>query len=330
MTIRPAAGSTSQDEPRPPSQPKAPLSCTAWQNDHDWPVKKSGPSPPCAFWARRQLIGAHGRGSRRRQHAAAVAQQHPREREQVIDGGDQPGGTVFERGRRAPSPVRLVPDHETVRGSPVGLRQPGRLTGPEGSIRHAQRPQDPAAEHLAVRRAGGAGQQHAEDRGAGVVHPPLARLGQQRQRPERGDPGVRVRLHGRVGWPERRQPQFVRGRHNRPRLRRQEHLQARAEPECERQQVPGGDRAGRRHGVVQRAAHLPQHLPVRQFREQPVDRLVQPDESLGHQREGGGAGNRFGGRGDPEQRVPRDRRAADRQPAERLHVHLVTAGHKGH
>jgi len=54
--------------------------------------------------------------------------------------------------------------------------QPVDVLGAEAGVAHAERHEDPGAQHLVVRRPGGPGAQHAQHVRAGVVEPPLAGL----------------------------------------------------------------------------------------------------------------------------------------------------------
>jgi hypothetical protein len=162
----------------------------------------------------------------------------------------------------------------------------------------------------------------------GVVHPPLARLCHQRQRAESRDPGVRIGLQRRVRRAESGQAKLLCGDLDWPWGRRREHVENGTEPEREGQQVPGRDGAAGRHGIVERPVHLAQHPPAGQLGQQPVDRLVQPDQPLVHKSQGGHPGNRLRCGRDPEQRVTRNGRPADRQPPERLDVNLVSDRHQ--
>ena len=108
--------------------------------------------------------------------------------------------------------------------TPASRREAPGIRGPEPGVAHAQRLKDPGRQHLAERLPGRPRRQHAQHLGAGVVHPPFAGLGEQRQAALGRDPGVRVRRHGRIGRADRRQPQLTSGRDDRPRPGRGEHL----------------------------------------------------------------------------------------------------------
>jgi len=119
-----------------------------------------------------------------------------------------------------------------------------------------------------------------------------------------------------------------RGRHDRPRLGRGEHLAHHAETERERQQVADSDRTGRRHGLIQRAIHPAQHPAAGQLGQQPVHRLIEPEQPFGGHRERDRRGDGLGRRGNPEDRVTGHRAPACRQPAQCLDMHLAAAGHQ--
>ena len=173
--------------------------------------------------------------------------------------------------------------------------------------------------------------QHAEHRGAGVVHPALARLGEQRQAAERRDPGVRVGLQRpAAGGPMVPSRSSLGRRDDRPRPWRGEHLRDHAEAEREGQQVPGRDRRGAR-------ARCPQ--------------AGRPSWS-GHARSASSGSSRSTGSSRSSRPSPTrasvaaaviglvveamrnseslaDRRAADGQRPERLDVHLARRGRPG-
>src|SRR5439155_1062181 len=71
-----------------------------------------------------KVVAAHLANQVSGQHGTPAAQQHPRERQQIVHRRQQPGGAVVEPRRPAPLPVRRVPDHHAVRGRRVGRRQP--------------------------------------------------------------------------------------------------------------------------------------------------------------------------------------------------------------
>jgi hypothetical protein len=201
---------------------------------------------------------------------------------------------------------------------------------PEAGVSHRERREEARAQNLGQRHPGGAGEQHAEHRRAGVVEPALARLREQRQGAEARDPGVGVGLGGWVGRADGSQVQIgLGGCHHRPRSGRHKHLRHHPEAEGERQQIARRDGARRRHRVLERSVGAAQHAPVGELREQPVDRLVEGEEALVDERERGRRRDRLRRRGDPEDRVAPHRRAADRELAERLDVNVPAARHEG-
>ena len=203
------------------------------------------------------------------------------------------------------------------------------LRGPVGGVEHPEWLEQPCAEHLVERLPGGARHQHAQHRGAGVVQPALAGLGNQRQRAEARDPDICVRLRYPVRRADRRQTELLLGGgHDWPRRTRGEHLGRQAEAEREREQIASRDRARRRHGLLQTAVGAFQHLAIGQFGEQPVDRVVDPQQSFLDHRERRRRGDRLGDRRDPEQRVALYRWPTDAQVAERLDEYLFTVGHQ--
>jgi hypothetical protein len=149
-----------------------------------------------------------------------------------------------------------------------------------------------------------------------VVGPAPARLRHQRQLAEPPQPLVRGRRARRVGRPHADRPLVGRG-HHRHLGRVGHHL---AEAHREREQVTYGDRALGRHGVVERRVEPGEHPPAGELGEQVVDRVVEPQHALLDQHQRGDRGDRLGHRGDPEDRVPGDRRAADRPRAQADHL----------
>ena len=152
--------------------------------------------------------------------------------------------------------------------------------------------------------AGGPRHQDAEHARAHVVEPALARLVRQRDRRHQAQPlvgrrrGLRLRRSGRQsGRRQRRERRRGPGRG-----------EVDAQPEPERQDVAHRDRPGRRHGARGRVRRVGEHDPVGQLRQQPVDRLLEGEDAVVDQREGGRGHHRLGHRGDPEDRVRRHRR----------------------
>ena len=275
-----------------------------------------------------QVVAAHLAHLVRGQHLIAAAQQHPRERQQVVHRRHQPGGPVVERRRPAPLPGRRVPDHDAVRSRLVRRRQPLDVLSVEAGVAHAERGKDPSAQDLVVRRPDGSGAQHAQHVRAGVVEPPLTGLRQQGQLTEPGDPGIRVDEGVGLRRADRGEPGLRSRRDDRPRLGCHEHLQRHPEPERERQQPPHRHRSLGGNRVVERAVHPTQHPAVRELRQQPVDRLVQLEQALADQGQRRGRRDRLRRRRDPEQRRPLNQPLADREGPERLDVHLVAVCHQ--
>ncbi len=94
--------------------------------------------------------------------------------------------------------------------------------------------------------------------------------------------------------------------HDRAAQRRDVH----AEAEGRGQHVPDGDRSPSRHGVVERAVDPLEDAAVGELRQPGLHEVVQPEPALVEQDRGGGHGDRLGGGGHPEDRVPAHRRAA--------------------
>lgn len=88
-------------------------------------LEEPGPEPAVRFLRCGQLIGCHGVDVDRAEEAFAgwassAGEQHPRERREVIDGGEQPGGGVREGRGVAPAPVGRVMGGEPVGRGAVG------------------------------------------------------------------------------------------------------------------------------------------------------------------------------------------------------------------
>src|ERR1700691_4591431 len=84
ITINSAAGSTSHEVPKPPSQPKVPLSSTAWPNPPRAPGEEVGAQAAMGLLGGGELVAAHRTRVLARQHGSATVEQHPREREHVL------------------------------------------------------------------------------------------------------------------------------------------------------------------------------------------------------------------------------------------------------
>ena len=197
----------------------------------------------------------------------------------------------------------------------------------EAGVPHAERAEDPLAEKRLERLPGGALDQHPEDIGARVVHPALARLVHQRERAEAADPLVRRGrgLRARHPLPEFQLGQRVGDRHGSGRGRDN------AEAHGEGEQVPDGDRPVRGHRVVELGVRPLQHLPVGQLGQQPVHRLVQPEQAFLDQDHGRGRGDRLGHRRDAEDRVAAHRLLRVRgHRADRVDVPLAPARDERH
>jgi len=123
------------------------------------------------------------------EHRSTASEQHPRERQQVIDGRDEPGCAVAEGRGPAPGAVWLVEHDQPVRRRSIAGCKPFGLRRPEARVAHPERLEDPGSEDVPEGLTGGAGEQHAQHRCTGVVQPTLAGLGQQRKRSKVGDPG---------------------------------------------------------------------------------------------------------------------------------------------
>jgi hypothetical protein len=101
----------------------------------------------------------------------------------------------------APLPVGGVDQLETAHGiGSVEAGEPVELAGRylESGVDHAERLEQPLSQELGQRTARDPGDQHAQDVGAGVVQPRIARLVQQRNPGQCRHPFVRRRDELRV------------------------------------------------------------------------------------------------------------------------------------
>ena len=174
--------------------------------------------------------------------------------QQFVDRGHQAGRSVAER-RSAAAHSPSGASHCPVRRASARRRWPGEMCPavqkavsfrPSGSntlVRNTSANEAPP----------GAGDEHAQHRGAGVVEPPFSWLRQQGERPEAGDPGVGVGLLGRLRRADRGQVQRIGGGDDRPRAGRREHLDGHARAEGEGQQVVVVMARCVRHGVLERS-----------------------------------------------------------------------------
>ena len=282
---------------------------------------------------RRELVGGHqldrGAGEDSPAPVAAPVEQHLQEGAVVVGGGDEAGATGLEDG----GPGEAPPGGGVVDGQTAALRI-GTVGGgqaidaglgdAEPGVAHAEGLEDPLAQEIAERPSRGAGQQHAEQVDAGVVHPHLAGLVSQGQRAEAAQ--VLVRRDGGLVR-RRRHLRLVHGvldgvlagvDHHRP------------QPQAEGQQVAHGDRPGGRHGVRERAVDRAQHAPVGQLRQPAIDGIVQAQRRLLHEQHRPDGGDRLGQGGDAEDGVPAHRGgAAGGEGAGGEGVHLPAAGDQG-
>jgi hypothetical protein len=94
-----------------------------------------------------------------------------------------------------------------------------------------------------------------------------------------------------------------------------------AVPRSERQKIPQGDRAHRRHRVVELAVDRAQDPTVRELRQPFIDGIVQPEFALLDEDHRGDCSDRLRHRGQAEDRVaPHRCRAVERQPTDRINV----------
>src|SRR5439155_26831781 len=139
---------------------------------------------------RGQVVGGqHGDRLRRQQPAAVVratVEQQSGEGEEVVGGRQQAAGAGREHRRGGPFGGRRRRLQFHLTGGEIGhvvARDPFRVRrgGPETGVDHAERVVQQGFQHVVYRRAGGPGEQDAEDQRAGVVLPALAGLVHQRQ-----------------------------------------------------------------------------------------------------------------------------------------------------
>ena len=151
---------------------------------------------------RRQLVARHAFDRWPGQDALVpmppLLQHHPAECQAVVDGRDQTAGARWECGRAAPFAARrfvLQLERPGLSVCPVTGREPIELfcRHAESGVLHAQRGKDSLAHERLQRLSRGPRDQHAQHVGPRVVHPFLARLAHQRQRPQAADPLIRPR-----------------------------------------------------------------------------------------------------------------------------------------
>ena len=146
---------------------------------------------------------------------------------------------------------------------------------------------------------GGAGDQHAEHVGAGVVQPPLARLVEQRQRRQPAHPLVGLRRHLRCRRPAPRPSSPIASSSGCG------HGAAKSMPsprrKVRRSRTVIGRCAG--HGVaVDRSPRVDEDPPVGELGQQVVDRIVEPQPALLDEDQGADRDDRLGHRRDAEDR----------------------------
>ena len=108
---------------------------------------------------------------------------------------------------------------------------------------------------------------------------------------------------------------------NRIRIRHRHHA---AEAHAVRQQIANGDRALRRHRVIELRGDGLQHAAIRKFRQPRLDRFVEPQLAFLDQNHRRNGGDGFRDRSDAKDRVAlHRRRMVKRQRAERLHMNVV-------
>jgi hypothetical protein len=109
-----------------------------------------------------QLVAGHCRDGFAREHRAATAQEHPRERPEVVHRGHESRGTVTEGRRMAPGPTRFVPHDDPFRTGAVRGRESSDFGGPEDGVAHAQCVEDPRPKNVRERLACGSRDQNTE------------------------------------------------------------------------------------------------------------------------------------------------------------------------
>jgi hypothetical protein len=104
----------------------------------------------------------------------------------------------------------------------------------------------------------------------------------------------------------------------------------RPKPHAHGQKVAHADRPPRGHGVVERPVGPRQDLAPRQLRQQPVDRLIEPQPAFLYQDHRRDGRDRLGHRGDAKDRiVPHRRAAGEVLRADRIEVRLAGPAHGG-
>ena len=273
------------------------------------PRPSNAPSiiPPACFWAGVSwsvvMASTAAREITPPLRTAPAVEQHPGEGEEVIDGGHEAGG-AGGKGRR-PAPLasgRIRLEQGTgVRIGGVGGDEAVHGTGRHGErgVVHRERVEHPFAQDLVERSAGGAGDEDADDVGAGAVHPPGAGLVEQGQGAEAADPlvgpGHEIRSRGALA--ELELHEGVGQRH------RAGWGHDDAEAQREGEEVPHEDRAPGGHDPAERGVLVLEHLAVGELREQAVDGLVEVEEAVLDAAQRGHGGHGLGHRRDAEQCV---------------------------
>ena len=147
------------------------------------------------------------------------------------------------------------------------------------------------------------------------------------------DPSARIQPStscgpgGQGGPPMLWSPSSVSACLDRIRAGRREHG---AEAHAEREEIFERDRPPCRNRVVERGVDRAQHLPVRELGHELVDRVVEAERAVVHERQCGHRRDRLRERRDAEDRVaPEGRSVGERGRADHLDVDVVTARDQG-
>lgn len=173
----------------------------------------------------------------------------------------------------------------------------------ESRVPHAERLEDPLGQELRQGPSGGAGEEHAEDVGASVVEPLLARLVEERDARQRGRPGVRT---GDLPGLRRSLPQFAEQELHRG----QGEVGGESVARTEGQQVGDGDRTVGGDHVVDGCGRRTDDRRCGEFRQPARHRRIEGEQPVLDQDHRGRCGHRFGEGGDPEEGVAGHRRGA--------------------
>lgn len=193
--------------------------------------------------------------------------------------------------------------------------RPSSDCGTTPAILHPERFEDSLAHESRQRRAASARDQHSQYFGAHVIQPPLARVIGERQASET--------LHELIGSSRERECAERQARFDKRPLQRAHRREEGnlAVSGAERQKVTYGDRALGGHGIVELAVDRPQDPPVRQFRQESINRIVEPQPAFFDENHRGDGSDRLRHRSQAEERIRlHSRRAIEAKRANGIDV----------